>query len=808
MRAGLLVRWLWADLRRRWLQVLAISAVLALGVGMYAGLGSMESWRVTSNDASYALLRAHDLRVSVAEGGSVPEGRLRAVAAGVEGVAVARERLVVPTQIDASTSATTVLTPGRIVGGDVAPEAVDAIHVTEGRGLRTADRGRNVAVMEARYGDAHGLPSSGRLRLAGGATLDYVGHGRHPDYFIVTAPGISFGAEEGFGVVFTSLATAQRLADTPGMVNEVVVRLADGADPADTAARLQAAMDAALPGVGTSVTAAADEEAHRILYQDAKNDQRVYNVVSLLVLFGAALAAFNLASRVVESQRREIGISMALGMPPSRIALRPLLLGLQIAILGAALGIVAALGIAALLRPVLADLLPLPVLVTDLQPEVLVRGALLAVAVPLAATAYPVWRGVRVPPIDAIRTGPRAVGGGPARRLRRLRLPGRTLTQMGPRNATRSPRRTLMTALGLAAVIGALLAITGMLDSFDATLGRSERETAGATPDRVVIDLDGFHPTGAEVVRRIAGSDAVAAAEPGVTVTGQVTSEGGTVGVRVSLVDPESTMWTPTVTSGSLPTGAGEILLSEAAAADLGVGPGDDVRLQFPRVTSQGTVALGEATLRVSGTHPNPFRFLAYMHPNAAALFGVAGAVNTVSVVPAAGRGTDDVARATFRFPGVASVQAAAAGPRSIRERLDDFGGILRVAEGIVLLLALLIAFNAATIATDERRREHATLLAFGVPVRSVVGVVVAESVLIGVLGTLAGVVIGRAILGWIVNTLFAETLPDIGTVVSLSADSLVTAAVVGVLATACAPLLTARTIGRINIPSALRTVE
>ena len=42
-----------------------------------------------------------------------------------------------------------------------------------------------------------------------------------------------------------------------------------------------------------------------------------------------------------------------------------------------------------------------------------------------------------------------------------------------------------------------------------------------------------------------------------------------------------------------------------------------------------------------------------------------------------------------------------------------------------VVALALLIAFNATRITVEERRREHATMQAFGLPVRTVLGIVV-----------------------------------------------------------------------------------
>ena len=51
------IRWSWRDLRRRWLQVVATALVIAIGTGLYAGLGGMREWRESSNDLSFAQLR-------------------------------------------------------------------------------------------------------------------------------------------------------------------------------------------------------------------------------------------------------------------------------------------------------------------------------------------------------------------------------------------------------------------------------------------------------------------------------------------------------------------------------------------------------------------------------------------------------------------------------------------------------------------------------------------------------------------------------------------------------------------------------
>src|SRR5215469_17263835 len=96
------LRWSWRDLRARWAQVFGLALAIALGTGTYAALLSTSAWRTQSNDASFALLHVHDLRVALSAGSAVPEGSLLAMTRRVPhaaDVAGARERLIVPTQV-------------------------------------------------------------------------------------------------------------------------------------------------------------------------------------------------------------------------------------------------------------------------------------------------------------------------------------------------------------------------------------------------------------------------------------------------------------------------------------------------------------------------------------------------------------------------------------------------------------------------------------------------------------------------------------------------------------------------------------
>jgi putative ABC transport system permease protein len=809
------LRWAGRDLRRRWPQVVAIALIIAIGTGAYAALGSTATWRYESNDASFAQLGMYDLRVKASEGTDAPQGRMLQVVAGVPDastVTAAEERLVVPTQVDASTPDEAILVPGRIVGMDLSgggPQ-VNQVEVAEGdgRNLDERDSGAPVALLERNFAEFYGLPAGGTVRTTGDREVQIAGIGLAPEYFFVTTEEGGFFAQANFAVLFTSLATAQDLAAKPGRVNDLVLTLAPGTDVGAMATELEQAF--ANAGLGVTVMRTEDEDAYRILYDDIEGDRRFWNIFSILILAGATFGAFNLASRMVEAERREIGIGMALGWPRWRLAVRPLLVGAQIALLGAVFGLLTGLGIMALLRPVYTTMLPLPVWYTDLQPDMFARAAVLGFVLPFAATAWPVWRAVRVTPIDAISTAHGTARSGMAPLLRHLGWPLSAFRRMPLGNVLRTPRRTILTALGIGAAITTLVVLFGMLDSFTATMDRNEAELLGDHPDRVAVALDGLTQEGGPELAALAGASSVDRIEPVLRVGGALSAPGHEdVEVLLEALDLGGDVWAPTIIEGDPATAGrdGGVVISRKAADDLGVTVGETVELQHPTRAGEG-FAVVRTPVTVAGIHPSPFRFNAYVDRSALAGFGVPGAANAAYVLPAPGSTTDEVERQLFAVPGVGSVQPVAVSTRIVQDSLEDFTAIFQVLQLFILLLALLIAYNATSINADERARERATLFAFGLPLRRVLSLETVEGVLIGLLGTAVGVGVGLVLVRWIITTTVAATMPEMGLDIVVSAGTVLTAVVLGVVAVALAPLLTVRRLRRMDIPGTLRVVE
>jgi putative ABC transport system permease protein len=548
-----------------------------------------------------------------------------------------------------------------------------------------------------------------------------------------------------------------------------------------------------------------EEPAYRLPYDDIESDRRFWNVFAGLILAGAGFGAFNLSTRMVEAQRRELGIGMALGASRTQLALRPMLVGVEIAITGVVLGIAVGLLAVVLIRPVFTGLMPLPVWITDFQWAPFARGAALGFVIPLVATAWPVWRSVRMAPVDAIATTHRNARGGLSRLLRRLPWPRSAFRRMPLGNLLRAPRRTLLTALGIGAAVATLVGLLGMLDSFLGTVDRNEREVLGRHPDRVVVGLDSVVSEDGPEVAAVRAATSVGEVSPVLQMGGRMTVAGEEgFDVVLEALDLDNGVWTPTVEGDS---GRSGIVIARSAADELGVGVGDEVELTHPARTASGFVTT-TSTVPVAGLHPSPFRFNAYVDRSLLVAFGAGGLTNELFVLPAAGSSPDDVERELFDLSGVSSVLPAATTSEVLRDSLEGFTGVFRVAEGFMLVLVLLMAYNASSISADERARDRATLFAFGLPVRRVMALEMVESLLYGLLGTAIGLGLGAWLTRWLMTSLVRSTMPEVTMDVIISTGTVLTAVVLGVIAVGIAPLFTLRRLRRMDVPGTLRVVE
>jgi putative ABC transport system permease protein len=390
-----------------------------------------------------------------------------------------------------------------------------------------------------------------------------------------------------------------------------------------------------------------------------------------------------------------------------------------------------------------------------------------------------------------------------------IRLAGRDLTSASRAERTLIRRHTVSFIFQSFNLFPALTALENVQFGADvagrgATLDSASAELLRAAPARVTVSLDSYYQVTSPVVAAVRRLPAAGKVQPGLLVPGTVLAHGRSVGVAAEVLPPGAA-WTPALSAGHL---GGGLVLSRKAATDLGVGAGDVVTFRHPRAAAGGLVT-ASSVVRVTGIDPSPMRAFAYLTPvTAAPLLHLAGMTNLLTVLPAPGHSTADVWRALLNTAHVASVQSVRAATDGLRSSLDQFTGILNVAAGVALLLVFLIAFNTASIGTDERSREHATMMAFGLPIRTVLGLITTESVLVGAVGTVIGLATGYGLLAWLTATTISDVMPEIGVTAALSAGTMAAALLLGAATVAAAPLFTLRRLRRTDVPSTLRVAE
>jgi putative ABC transport system permease protein len=351
-----------------------------------------------------------------------------------------------------------------------------------------------------------------------------------------------------------------------------------------------------------------------------------------------------------------------------------------------------------------------------------------------------------------------------------------------------------------------LLAAFGATDSATATIDSGDRVLVGARGDRLLVDLSSYQRADSPLITGISKSPLVGRVDAGLNTGGYLVRGGTALGVSISMVDLRSSLSAPpAIARLQLPSGG--IVVSKMAADDLHVGVGDRVVLRHPKRVGTG-FRFVDTRLPISAIHASPYRFVAYMDLRDEQIMGLDGIVNTLKVEPAAGVSMDELQREVAAMPGVASALPASSLSRTMRDVLSIVGNLFIILQVVIALLAFLVAFNASNVSVDERAREHATMFAFGVRVRRVVAMAVAESLLLGVVGVALGLGFGAALLQWILNGVFPAAVPDLAVLQAIAPSSYLLTVGIALTAAAVAPWLNIRRLRTMDIPSTLRYVE
>jgi putative ABC transport system permease protein len=624
------------------------------------------------------------------------------------------------------------------------------------------------------------------------ARLHVVGIALSPEYVMPLEPGAFASDDRRFALLWMTRAELEALLDMRGEFNDVAVWLAPGGDERAVIAALDRML---APYGGRGAFGRGSQTPHRMLESHVQALKSGTLLIPTIFLLVAAFLVNVVITRVIATQREQIGMLKAFGYSDVRVCAHYLELTSIVILFGVAGGIPVGVWLGRALAEYLATFFRFPVLVLELEPVVLVGGAGIAFVTSVAGALGSLRRVAAMPPIVAMTPEVPA--------FRRTLLDRAAITpllsasgRMIVRNLTKRPVRSVLSSAGMALAIA--IVVLGRA-SGDGMNRMRDVQFQGAQREDVEITL--AHSRALGTLHDILALPGVRRAEPYRLVAARLLAGGRREDI-VLFGLREGSALRRAVDSEFRPAprpGSG-VIVTAWTARQLGLTPGDLLSIEI----REGRRRL--VTARLAGVVDEPLGEQGYME---------LGALGRLLGEPETYSGVDlliDPVREGQLYARLKEVpQAVAIGLRrgtlaTYRVMSDDAVTFVR---GVELLFAVIIAFgvvyNTARITLAERGRELATLRVLGYTRGE------AFAILLGEIGTLAApaIPLGFAI-GYALTLAVSAALESsqLRVPALVSSSTYAFAVVVFVVAALGSALVVRRRIDRLDLVEVLKARE
>jgi putative ABC transport system permease protein len=582
-----------------------------------------------------------------------------------------------------------------------------------------------------------------------------------------------------------TLPTAQAIALETGKVDDINVVAAPGASKA----AVQRAIAAVLPpGVQVVTGQTVVSESTSSVSQALSFFSTALLVFAFISLFVGAFTIYNTFSIIVGQRTRELALLRIVGASRRQVfgsvLAEAAITGLVSSVIGLGLGVLAALGLQALLRGFGVTLPPGSLV---FEPRTVLVGLAVGVGVTVVSAIGPARGAVRIPPVVAlddrqsagsaslrrrfiwgtvvalagavllglglakpaiqlVGIGAAALFVGVATLSPALARPlssviGRPLPRLlgvagklGRENSMRSPRRTAQTAAAL--MVG--LALVSAMAVFGASLSKSATSSADQA---ISADLIVTATGSGELSNSV---PAAATAVPGVTATSAV--YGGRFEFQNSLTsltavstDHLADTVILRMTAGTPAALArGELLIDSTTATTKHLSVGDSVKARFTQT--------GPTTLRIGGIYQANALIGSYLVSAAFFVAHYSPRPPGALLLRTTGTAADNaVTKALASYPNL-QVQTRAQFEQAQVSSVNQLLGLVYALLGLALIIALIGIVNTLMLSVFERTREIGLLRAVGMRRRQVRAMVRSEAVILAIFGAIVGIVIGTAL--------------------------------------------------------------
>ena len=736
---------LWRDLWHIKGQAAAIGAVIAVGVLLLV----MQTGLVTSlqetRDAYYERYRMAQVFAPAVR------APLHVVAdlAQIPGVTAAYGRITGSALIEVADRSLPVQAQAISVP-DTGEPPVNRYLLVAGRHLDTRQEDE-ILLLES-FASAHGLrPGDTLSATMNGArrTFRIVGLAQAPEFLYVAAPGEIIPDDARFGVIWMSRSALAAAYDLEGSFNEALLTLGRTATEPAVLDAVDRILD---PYGGLGAYGLEDHGSDRFVTEEIAGLRATSRSVPPIFLGVAAFLLYIVMSRIIQSEREEIGLMKAFGYTDTEVAVHYLRMVLVIAGGGALLG--AALGVLAgrLQVQVYLEFYKFPFLVFRVDPGAILAGVGLSVAIASAGGLMVMGRVFRLTPAAAMRppapadfsrTGRIAAG-----IAHYLDQPSRMVL----RRITRQPLRMAGSTIGIACGMGLSVAMISLMASFDGTI----RHTF-TVADRSDMTVSFTHAAGDSAIFALQRMEGVIEVEPvrhvPVIFRNGVHSYRGAL---TGLVPAPRLMRALDAEDREIAPREDGAILGAALARILQIAPGDllSVEMRHGRQEVLDLPVVGIAETRLGAP--------AYMELDAMnRAIGEPGRVSGayLRIDPAH---AEAIYAALSDMPLVAGVSVKEDSRAAFERIMNQGAGAVRYVMAVIAgVITFGVVYNAARIAYAERARDLASLRVVGFTRAEVSFVLLGELVVVTLLAIPIGTGFGFG-LAWAVSAAFSNDIYQI----------------------------------------------
>jgi putative ABC transport system permease protein len=780
---------LFRDLWRIKGQAIAIMVVIGIGVGLQVMMSGFVASLTQTRDAYYERHQFAQVFASVARAPEHVASKLNDIA----GVAAVETRISGVALIDIQSRALPI--SARILSLPTDNlRHLNEIRLTAGRAPETGQIDE-IVLLES-FAKVHGITPGDQIRVTlNGARriFDVVGTAQSPEFIYFAAPGEMIPDDARFGVIWIGRPALAAALDMKGAFNEVLLTLLRGAD-------IEAVLDgvdrALAPYGAPGAYGLADHPSNRFLSEEIAGLEISAKNVPPVFMLVAAFLLYVVTSRMLQSERKEIGLMKAFGYTDTEVSSHYLQLILMIALAGALFGCLLGIVLGRMTVPIYTTYYKLPFLLFRVEFSSFASGIITSVVVASLGGVIVLRRIFRLAPAEAMRppTPPdySKAGGFGKGLVRYLDQP----TRMVLRRLVRQPWRMLSAVIGIAAGMALSLSMLIIYEGFDEALDRVfnviDRSDLSASfvspaPIKTILELQGLPGvTQVEPVRNV----------PVILRNGRRNYSGAITGLA-----PNAQLFRALdadIAPIALPTQG--IVLSAPLADILAVKVGDSLTLDI-RSGSQPVV-----TTRVSGIAESLLGAPAYMDLEALNRLihepqRVSGAYLSIE------DGAQDAVYAALKnMPMVAGVSLRIEAEKAFQKIMDEGAGSSRFIMGFMAFaITFGIIYNVARVAQEERSRDLASLRVMGFYESETAFVLLGELAAVTLVALPVGVLLGNAVSNLIAAG-FSTDLYQIPVVYAPRAHGIAISVVVA--AALASGWLVKRDMSRTDIISALSTRE